>query len=144
MAFSNKTASILLFSRHLSLNFVPSSPISWTFYKKNMKKERTNKNPYVAAGEKPTPQSHPKKSPTFKLPGFQTALRHTERFELLQPSKNTTPSPLFSANWMSNSKLNSQKKTESWVFGRGKFLLSKKTFFKNCFVCVFWSLSHFY
>ena len=104
-----------------------------------MKKERTNKNPHVAAGEKPTPQSHPKKSPTFKLPGFQTALRHTERFELLQPSKNTTPSPLFFGELDVKFETELPKKNRKLSFWWGKFLCPKNLVE---IVCLFEGLCH--
>ena len=138
MAFSNKTASILSFSRHLSLNFVPSSPISWTFYKKKWKKKEPTK---TRTSQRSRWKTNPPKSPK-EIPHFQTAWLSNcapSHWAFWAPSaftKTQLHPPFFSANWMSNSKLNSQKKQKAEFLVGGNFFCPKKPFLKIVlFVC---------
>ena len=139
MAFSNKTASILLFSQTLKLKLRTLLTNFLDFLQKKIKKKEPNKNPHVAAGEKINPPKSPKEIPDVQTAWLSNCAPSHWAFWAPSAFTNTQlhPSLCFGELDSPNSKLNSQKKTESWVFGGGNFFCPKNLFEIVLFVLVF-------
>ena len=139
MAFSNKTASILSFSRHLSLNFVPSSPISWTFYKNKWKKKEPTK---TRTSQRSRWKTNPPKSPK-EIPHFQTAWLSNcapSHWAFWAPSaftKTQLHPPFFRRIGCQIRNWTPKKKQKAEFLVGGNFFCPKKPFLKIVlFVCL--------